>query len=270
MFTIGEFSKVTGLTVKTLRFYHEQGVLAPSCVDESSGYRYYNESKIETARVITYLRELDFSLAEIAAILRDEPDDAAMLDILERQRSAVEAKLRRLRQTAASLDTFIQQELEARQVMASASYEVVQKAVEPMLIAGIRMQGKYSDCGQAFSRIGRAFGRYICGKCMLLHYDTDYRENDANFEACMPVRKAIDKSDIQVRQLPGGHCVSLLHKGPYDTLGRSYAKILGYIKAHGLALELPSREVYIKGPGMIFRGNPKNYLTEIQMFLTGK
>ncbi len=37
MFSIGEFSKVTGLTVKTLRFYHEQGLLVPSCIDEETG-----------------------------------------------------------------------------------------------------------------------------------------------------------------------------------------------------------------------------------------
>ncbi|MEX2120445.1 MAG: MerR family DNA-binding transcriptional regulator [Pirellulales bacterium] len=39
-FSIGEFSKITGLTVKTLRFYHEQGLLVPSCVGEETGYRY--------------------------------------------------------------------------------------------------------------------------------------------------------------------------------------------------------------------------------------
>ena len=39
MFSIGEFSKITGLTVKTLRFYHEQGVLKPSCIDDQTGYR---------------------------------------------------------------------------------------------------------------------------------------------------------------------------------------------------------------------------------------
>jgi len=45
MFSIGEFSKITGWTVKTLRFYHEQGVLAPSYIDEETGYRYYDETR---------------------------------------------------------------------------------------------------------------------------------------------------------------------------------------------------------------------------------
>ena len=60
MFTIGEFSKVTGLTVKTLRFYHEEGLLEPASVDPRTGYRHYDERQIETARAIAFLRSLEF------------------------------------------------------------------------------------------------------------------------------------------------------------------------------------------------------------------
>jgi effector-binding domain-containing protein len=70
-----------------------------------------------------------------------------------------------------------------------------------------------------------------------------------------------------VRELPGGRCVALLHQGPYEELGRSYAKILDYVKQKGYEFEMPTREVYIKGPGMIFKGNPRKYLTEIQLLL---
>ena len=53
--------------------------------------------------------------------------------------------------------------------------------------------------------------------------------------------------------------------GRISQLGRSYAKILQQANERKLALALPTREVYVKGPGMIFKGNPKNYLTEIQL-----
>ena len=92
-------------------------------------------------------------------------------------------------------------------------------------------------------------------------------EDDADFEACMPIKKGTSTDRVAVRTLAGGRCVTLLHQGPYEELGRSYAKILGYLKQKGLEAELPSREVYLKGPGMIFRGNPKKYLTEIQMLV---
>ena len=127
------------------------------------------------------------------------------------------------------------------------------------------MKGKYSDCGQAFAQIGKRFGRHICGKAFLLHYDAEYHEDDADFEACLPIRKGESTDGISVRELAGGPCVALLHEGPYDDLGRSYAKILKHVKAKGYEIEMPTREVYIKGPGMIFKGNPRKYLTEIQI-----
>jgi effector-binding domain-containing protein len=59
----------------------------------------------------------------------------------------------------------------------------------------------------------------------------------------------------------------LIHKGPYDNLTRSYEKISTYVKEHGYKVKLPTREIYVKGPGMILKGNPDNYLTEIQMMI---
>lgn len=267
MYSIGEFSKITGLTVKTLRFYHEQGVLVPSQVDEQTGYRYYAAGKIETARVIAELRKLAFTLADIAEILSNCDDEADMLDYLVGQRQLVQEKLRAYRQIGTALDQIIRREQEAREAMNDATFQVEEKDLEATLIAGVRMQGKYSDCGRGFAKIGKALGRHLCGKPLLLHYDSEYKEDNADFEACIPVRQGTSKDGISVRELPSGHCVALLHQGPYQDLGRSYAKILDYIKQHGYEIEMPTREVYIKGPGMIFKGNPKKYLTEIQMVI---
>jgi DNA-binding transcriptional MerR regulator/effector-binding domain-containing protein len=265
MFAIGEFSKITGLTVKTLRFYHEQGLLAPSCVDDQTGYRYYDGSKAETARVITALRGLDLSLDEIRAVLREVADDADLREILQRQKAAIDRKIRHYQEVGRSLERLLTQDEEAKRIMASASFQIEEKTVAPVLIAGIRKKGRYSDCGEAFARLGRRFGRFINGKPLLLHFDSEYHENDANFEACMPVRGGKSEDGIDVRELSGARCVTLLHKGPYDQLGRSYAKLLQYIREEGHDVVLPTREIYHKGPGMIFRGNPKNYLTEIQL-----
>jgi effector-binding domain-containing protein len=151
--------------------------------------------------------------------------------------------------------------------MAQTTYEIREKTLDPMLIAGVRMKGKYSECGQGFSKIGRAMGRYIGGAPFLLHYDHEYKEDDADFEACMPLKQAKTADGIAVRDLAGGRCICLIHKGPYDQLGHAYAKILQYAKQKGYAIHTPTREVYVKGPGMIFKGNPKNYVTEIQMLI---
>jgi len=267
VFSIGEFSKVTGLTVKTLRFYHEQGLLVPSCIDEETGYRYYAPAKIEAARAITFLRGLDFSVSEIREILSQAEHENDLLEVMERQRTVIEAKIRGYRRVIAALDRFIANEREARLIMTNLSLEIEEKDVAPILMAGVRMKGKYSECGKGFSRIGRSLGRQIQAKAFLLHYDQEYREEDAEFEACLPIRAGKVVAGISVRELPGGHCVSLVHRGPYNDLGRSYARSLQYIHEKGYKVATPSREIYLKGPGMIFKGNPKNYLTEIQMFI---
>ena len=61
-YSIGEFSKVTMLSVKTLRYYHETGLLLPYFIDEDNGYRYYEENEFEKAKLIKLLRSFDFSI----------------------------------------------------------------------------------------------------------------------------------------------------------------------------------------------------------------
>jgi DNA-binding transcriptional MerR regulator len=265
LFTIGEFSKVTGLSVKTLRYYHEQGILSPTVIDDESGYRYYDDRKIETAKIVTELRRLEFSISEIAEILCSCKEDADLLDSLEKKGQSIQARMWHDQEILDRLNQIITHEREVRKTMQLAPFEVHQKTLDSILIAGVRMKGKYSDCGKAYVQIGKRFGRHICGKAFLLHYDTEYREDDADFEACMPIRKGEPVDGISVRHLPGGKCLALLHSGSYNELGRSYAMIFKHINAKGFQIEMPTREVYLKGPGMIFKGNPKKYLTEIQV-----
>lgn len=149
----------------------------------------------------------------------------------------------------------------------NGSFEVEEKNVETLLIAGIRYKGRYDEVGEKLATVARAVGRYMSGKPMNLYYDEEFKENNADIETCVPVRKGVDKEGIAVHELPGGKAVSLIHKGPYETITRSYEKISTYIKDHELKVILPSREIYLKGPGMILKGKPENYLTEIQMLL---
>lgn len=262
-YSIGEFSQITGLSVKTLRFYHEKGILVPSSVDDATGYRFYDASKIEKARVLMRLRAMEFSLEDIATVFAECADDADILGHMERQKQFLQQRISEDRDIVRSLSEIISNEKEAKRLVEGASFAVEEKSVAPMLIAGIRTKGKYCECGLVFSRLGKSIGRYISGKAMCLYYDGEYREDDANFEPCFPIRKGVEAEGVSIRELPGSRCLSLVHQGPYDQLGRSYAKILKYAADKKAKLNLPSREVYVKGPGMIFKGNPKNYLTEI-------
>ncbi len=266
---IGDFSKVTGLSIKTLRFYHEKGILVPTAVDQATGYRFYDVGLVEKARIIMQLRQMEFSLEDIAVVLGEYDDEADIFSFLEKQKEFLQRRIREDRDIVRSLNEIIAKETAARQLLAASTLVVEEKAFAPLLIAGIRMKGKYSDGGAGFSRLGEAVGRYICGKPLCLYYDNEFREDDADFEPCFPIRQEVTVTGVSVRTLAGGRGLALVHRGPYDQLGRSYAKLLRQAGERRLNLTLPTREVYLKGPGMIFKGSPKNYLTEIQLPFNG-
>lgn len=267
MFSIGEFSKITGLTIKTLRFYHERGVLVPAYVDSGSGYRYYDDRNVETGRTIVALRDLGFSLDEISEVLKDFTDESDILKSLKRQKSQLRERMARDRAIVSTINHIIQKENEARQMTQKASYQIEVKELPSLIVAGIRMKGRYDECGSAFGKLGRLLGRHIAGKPLCLYYDGEYRESDADFEPCMPVRKLLSIDGVDVRELRGGTAVTLIHQGLYSELGRSYEKIIRFIKENNYRMLVPSREVFLKGPGMIFKGNPQKYLTEIQVLV---
>ena len=65
MLKIGQFAKIFGVSIKTIRFYEEKNLLKPAYIDNFSGYRYYDDSNIQTMKKILYLKDLGFSLDEI-------------------------------------------------------------------------------------------------------------------------------------------------------------------------------------------------------------
>ena len=65
MYRISQFSKISGLTVKALRYYDQEGILQPAFRNEENQYRYYNEEDLKKSQLIKSLRSLDFSIMEI-------------------------------------------------------------------------------------------------------------------------------------------------------------------------------------------------------------
>ncbi|MBK7104776.1 MAG: GyrI-like domain-containing protein [Ignavibacteriae bacterium] len=265
-FSIGEFSKITQLSIKSLRFYHEKEILVPSEIEEFTNYRYYSEADYERAKSIKILREYDFSIQEIKEILESCNSETDLIEQLKIKLSEIQNKVKRYKEISQSIANIIQNEKEEK-MKTENIFEVEEKELDTILIAGYRMKGKYSDVGEGFKILGKHFGSKINGKPLTLYHENEYKENDADFEACVPIRKGKEAEKISVRELKGGKCVSLVHKGNYESLSDSYKKIFMYINENNYKSMLPSREVYLKGPGMIFNGNPNNYLTEIQIML---
>ncbi len=263
-YRIGEFSRIAGLSVKTLRFYHECGLLEPVRISGETGYRYYDEASLDRARVILELRALDFSIKEVKEMLESCNDDVDLREHLIQKSREISTRIRAYRRIEKRIRALLTDQEDP--IMTNQETSIVEKEVEDMLVASIRFKGRYQDVGKAFGKLCRNCGRHIAGKPFSLYYDAEYKEEDADIEACIPVKKSVDRAEVKSRALGGGRASTLVHMGPYETIGESYKVLLDHVKAKNLEVTTPFREIYLKGPGMFFRGNPKKYVTEIQVF----
>jgi DNA-binding transcriptional MerR regulator len=108
--TIGEFSRMTHLSVKTLRHYHEVGLLQPAEVDPASGYRYYMTAQVPTAQVIRRLRDLEMPVEQVSAVLV-APDLATRNALIGAHLERMEEQLGQTQAAVASLRSLIESPL---------------------------------------------------------------------------------------------------------------------------------------------------------------
>ena len=95
MYTIGEFSRISKLSIKTLRFYHEQGILIPEQISAENSYRLYGQASIEIAVRINQLKTVGFSLVEIKTIFNECREEEDMILFLQKKRQETEDKIRK-------------------------------------------------------------------------------------------------------------------------------------------------------------------------------
>jgi DNA-binding transcriptional MerR regulator len=260
MLSIGEFSRVTQLSIKALRLYHEKGILVPSSINVRSKYRYYGSRDVERARILRQLQELGFSLQEIKEIFSGCQDDGQIAVHVQKKMAEIGQTIRKFQDIQKKLRQFSDSIREEKLIYKT---NIESEEIPEMLLCGIRFQGKYSEVGPKFAALFKAAGRWVAGKPFSLYYDSEFKEEDADIEACLEVKKEIRKAEISCRRLAGGKALTLLHYGPYEELGRSYQRLYETCREKNLEIILPMREQYLKGPGMIFRGNPKKYVTKL-------
>lgn len=262
-YLIGEFSLVARLSVKTLRFYHEEGILLPSRIDPVTGYRYYDEAGADRAMAIRELRSLGFSLEAIKEIFSLCVEDEDIVPFLERRGEEIAQKIEEFHSMQGMIEEFLERQKEMKTMNVDKS--IVVKDLPGLTVAGIRFKGRYDQVGRYFGPLMRRAGKFATGGPLTVYHDHEYKDEDADIEVCVPVRKAVNGGEVSSHPLAGGRAVTLVHQGPYDTISESYRKIADYMKERCLKAGVPSRELYLKGPGMIFAGNPRKYLTEIQV-----
>lgn len=259
MYKIGEFSKITNMTVKALRYYDEENILKPSYRNEENGYRFYNDNDFKKAQLIGVLRELEFSISEVKDVISSCEDEDDLSYFLEEKKKIIEDRIRKERILLKKINLYTKPSGREEEVM---DYKVEIKNFDPIKVAAIRFTGKYDEVGEYFKTIYSAVKGNSNGEPFNCYYDDDYKEI-ADIEVCVPVLKSVNHPDVTIKEMPAVKAVTVTYVGPYENFNMAYKAIFDYIEKNNLKWKLPTRVVYIKGPGIIFKGNPNKYVTEI-------
>jgi len=115
MYKIGEFSRITNITVKALRYYDEEGILTPSSRADNA-YRWYDENDFKKARLIVFLRNLEFSIAEIKDVLLQYDSEEDLSYFLAEKRVWIEKRVKQEQKLMEQLSRFLTDEQEEQKM----------------------------------------------------------------------------------------------------------------------------------------------------------
>ncbi len=255
--TIGEFAAVTHLSVRTLRRYHQAGLLEPATVDPSTGYRYYVPEQIPTAQVIHRLRRLDVPLAEVRSILAtDDPQQRADVIVghlqrleaeLDRTRAAVVALRRLLRPDPAEIRVELRS-VPARTVVAINGHVAREDSVAWYDSAMAELDAVFPPA----ERAGPPGGQYA---------NELFTHGAGAMAVFRPVRSPRRSGRIEVVELPPADLAVTVHAGRHDDIDVTYGRLGAWVVTHALAVDGPIHEIYPVGPRDV--AEPHMWRTEI-------
>ena len=265
MIRIGDFSKLSRVPVKTLRYYDEMGLFQPVEVDPATGYRLYEYSQLSDLNRILTLKDLGFSLEEIGRLLDGDLSVEQMRGMLKLRET--EAR-QRVQEEAERLERIRTRLKQIEQENGMSKYDVVIKKVEEIKTASVR------DVVPLPSEQGGLWGElegYLAmnrvrpiGACFTLYHDDEFKERDWDLEVCEPIDNDLTESKrVKVRTLPTVTMACAMHNGPFVTISEAYNAIGKWITDNGYRITGPCREVYINPSKNGSQTDPET-VTEIQ------
>lgn len=248
MFKIGEFSRFTRVSVKTLRHYDEMGLLRPRVVDRFTNYRYYSADQVPRLNQILALRELGFSLEQIGQLLEAELSPEQLRGMFQRKRSEIVTRLHEEEEQLGRVDAYLAQ-LNGEQ---AARYDVVVRPIEPTLVASIRSWiAAEEDIAPIFDELEVHAAHFKARAALppaLVYHDSEYRVGWQDIEIMVPLTGAIpEKGRIRVYELPGWAAMAcLIHSGGYEQLLQTLRALLQWIELNHYAIAGPTRELFLR------------------------
>lgn len=264
MYRIGDFSRLSRVSVKALRFYDEMGLLKPAQVDEATGYRYYEAHQLPRLHRILALKDLGFSLEQIAPLLEEGIPAAELRGMLRLKQAEIQQRMAEEQERLQRVETRLKQ---IEQEGALPRHEVLLRRIEAQRVLSIRATiPTHYHIYSLFGELGAYFAQgqlRKAGTGIALWHDTEFREQEVDAEAAIPVEGACrDWGRARGYDLPAletAACVT--HQGSFESAEPAYSTLFQWIYANGYRPVGPVRTFLLQ-----FRADadPATYVMEIQ------
>ncbi|SHN88608.1 MerR family transcriptional regulator [Desulfitobacterium chlororespirans] len=266
MFKIGEFSKLTQVSIRMLRYYDETGLLKPAEIDKFTNYRLYSAKQISLLNKILFLRDLGFNVSEIGVAL-DRWNDGFITNLLDNKRLDIENTIKSAQDKLSKIELA---KRDIRQEKIAIHYNVSIKSIPSYQVFSLRrIVSDYYAEGLLWKEMS-AFANEndipILDNTFTIYHDTDYREKNVDIEVCAPVaRMGKDMNAFTYRNIePVPIMACTMVCGPFENIAGAYLSLAEWLGEHSqYRMTGQSRQIVHRGPWN--EETPDKYLTEIQI-----
>ena len=239
--SIGDFAKMTHLSIKSLRRYHDMGLLIPAEIDAASGYRYYGPAQVPVGQVIRRFRDLGMPLEQVREVL-NAPDPTVRNDVIVAHLREMESALRQTQETVSSLRALLERPPAPIEVTYRSAPAVQALAIsEPVAMADIEpwWESAFAELHDAVSDADRA------GPDGALYASEFFEEDEGDVVAFVPVRSGRAGGRARLVEIPGAELAVTVHRGALGELDRTYGALGTYVCEREIGVRGPIREHYL-------------------------
>jgi DNA-binding transcriptional MerR regulator len=236
---IGDFARMTFLSVKALRHYHEVGLLPPAEIDPESGYRRYDVAQVPTAQVIRRLRELGMSLDDVRVVI-DAPDIGARNDAIGAHLRRMEGQLEQTRATVQSLRLLLD---ETAPSPIAVSYRVDEPGTALAIGDEIAHDDMFPWLEAAFAELHPAVTHRTAVDGAL--FSGELMEDEFGEIVALVPGAGRSGGRVHERELPRVEWAVAVHAGPLEEVDRTYAALGAVVAERAIGVQGPLRENYL-------------------------
>ncbi|GAA3803884.1 MerR family transcriptional regulator [Nocardioides panacisoli] len=243
LLSIGDFSRMTFLSVKALRHYHDVGLLVPARVDEHSGYRYYATDQVATAHLIRRLRALDMPVDGVRTVLT-APDRTTLNDAVAAHLDRMSAQLRETQETVDSLRRMLTTpgpgQVTYRDDPATTALAVRETVQAQDWVAW------WLDAFAELHRTLRSSGLRRTGPDGALFPTPAFTEEVGELVAFVPVEPGpLPRGRVELTEIPAARLAVTQYDGPMVDLDQAYSAVGLWVAEQARTADGPVRERYL-------------------------